>query len=226
MVVEEATEVSEKKVRRRRRSRTKVEEQPPVQEQELEKEEVAAEEVKTSAKASLKLKSELPPQEELSSIDEEDDDEDDELDVMALSAMLGEDIGDDDDDDLDEEEDDDESLDEDDYPHTSSQNNLEILPLATASLPRTCYLVVDRASELIVKPLQEFADLGAIPEAEILQKTLPVFDNHRVAKRFSHRREKVIKVPDGKMLQKTSQYLYDKGITRLLIRGQIYEINR
>ena len=98
-------------------------------------------------------------------------------------------------------------------------------PLSQASLPRTCYLVIDRSAELIVKALAEFADLGAIPEAEVKQKTLPVFDNHRIAKRFSHRRERVIKVPDGRMLQKTSHHLQDKGITRLLIDGQIYSLS-
>ena len=68
--------------------------------------------------------------------------------------------------------------------------------------------------------------LGSIPQEEIQQKTLPIFDNHRVAKRFSHRKEKVIKVPDGQMLQKTSRYLHSKGITRLLIDGQIYAVSR
>ena len=157
-------------------------------------------------------------------IEEEEEDIED-VDVAALSAMLGEEIDDDDDDD---EEDDDDNVDDDDisYPHTSSNSqDLEILPLSAASFPRTCYLVVDRSAELIAKPLQEFADLGVIPNEEIQQKTLPVFDNHRIAKRFSHRREKVIKVPDGKMLQKTAQYLYDKGITRLLIKGQIYALS-
>ena len=76
-----------------------------------------------------------------------------------------------------------------------------------------------------MKPLADFADLGIIPEAEIQQRTLPVFDNHRIAKRFSHRRERVIKVPDGQMLQKTAQHLQDKGITRLLIDGQIYSLS-
>ena len=157
-------------------------------------------------------------------IDEEDDIED--VDVAALSAMLGEEIDDVDDDDDEDDEDDDTDDDDLSYPHTSSSSqDLEILPLSAASFPRTCYLVVDRSAELIVKPLQEFADLGVIPHEEVQQKTLPVFDNHRIAKRFSHRREKVIKVPDGKMLQKTSQYLYDKGITRLLIKGQIYAIS-
>ena len=174
------------------------------------------------AKPEIKIKTEEKVS--LESLDEDDDDDND-LDVVALSAMLGEEI-DDDEDDEDDEDDRDEDRDEDiSYTYTNSKSkNLEILPLSAASFPRTCYLVVDRAAELIAKPLQEFADLGTIPVEEIEQKTLPVFDNHRIAKRFSHRREKVIKVPDGAMLQKTAPYLHEKGITRLLIRGQIYAI--
>ncbi|MBW4690713.1 MAG: helix-turn-helix domain-containing protein [Lyngbya sp. HA4199-MV5] len=102
---------------------------------------------------------------------------------------------------------------------------VQVLPLAEASLPRTCYLVVDRAAELIARPLKEFGDLGQIPEAEILEKTLPIFDNHRVAKRYSNpRTQRVIKLPDGQVLQKTSSHLQAKGITRLLIDGQVYAL--
>ncbi|MBE9166196.1 transposase [Pleurocapsales cyanobacterium LEGE 06147] len=154
------------------------------------------------------------------------------VEAITLKEMLGEDLLD-----LDEDEDEDE-LDEDEdeewdaetdkdlsYPHAASSNiKIKILPLSAASFPRTCYLVVDRTAELITRPLEDFADLGTIPDSEIQQQTLPVFDNHRVARRFSHRRERVIKVPDGRMLQKTSQYLQAKGITRLLIDGQIYSL--
>ncbi len=157
--------------------------------------------------------------------EDEDEDDDDELNVITLEEMLGEEL---DDEEEEEEDDDDWELETDIpivYPHTkSSKTALQILPLAKASFPRTCYVVIDRAAELITRPLKDFADLGSIPQEEIQQKTLPIFDNHRVAKRFSHRREKVIKVPDGQMLQKTSRYLYSKGITRLLIDGQIYEV--
>ena len=166
-----------------------------------------------------KIKESLPP---------EEDDEDDDVDVIALEEMLGEEIEDIDEDDDDYEEDDwDNETDEDiTYPHAGIGNlDIEILPLANASFPRTCYLVIDRSSELITRPLEDFADLGTIPEEEIQQKTLPVFDNHRVARRFSHRRERVIKVPDGRMLQKTSSHLEAKGITRLLIDGQVYSLS-
>ncbi|HAZ49781.1 MAG TPA: hypothetical protein DDW76_37385 [Cyanobacteria bacterium UBA11369] len=85
--------------------------------------------------------------------------------------------------------------------------------------------MVDRAAELVVKPLKDFADLGLIPTEEVQERTLPVFDNHRVARRFSNRTQRVIKVPDGKMLQKVGDHLKAKGITRLLIDGQVYSLS-
>ena len=56
------------------------------------------------------------------------------------------------------------------------------------------------------------------------QKTLPIFDNHRVARRFSNRSQRVIKVPDGRLLYKTCYHLQAKGITRILLDGQIYSL--
>ena len=158
--------------------------------------------------------------------DDEDDDDDDAVDLITLKEMLGEDLEDINDED-DDEDDDDWNEDEDiSYSGKgSSLSSIQILPLSQASFPKTCYLVIDRCAELIVKPLAEFADLGSIPEAEVKQRTLAVFENHHIAKRFSHRRERVIKVPDGRMIQKTSHHLQDKGITRLLIDGQIYSLS-
>lgn len=159
--------------------------------------------------------------------------------TSALQEMLGEDILDEDDEDDDEEDDeelDDEDDDEDDdeeweddepllrrrVPPTSTV--VEVLPLAEAELPKICYVVVDKGGDLITRPLKEFAELGQIPAQESYERTLPVFDNHRVARRFSARNQRVIKVPDGRMLQKTSVYLQSKGITRLLIDGQVYSL--
>jgi transposase-like protein len=153
------------------------------------------------------------------------------VEAFTLEEMLGEDISDlddlDDEDDL-EDDDEDEDWDVDREPtlsRTRTKNvNLKVLPLSKASLPKTCYLVIDRTAELIVLPMKDFAALGSIPEDEVRQKTLPVFDNHRVARRFSHRSQRVIKVPDSQMLQKTSSHLQAKGITRLLLDGQIYSL--
>ncbi|MBD2020868.1 helix-turn-helix domain-containing protein [Leptolyngbya sp. FACHB-36] len=164
--------------------------------------------------------------------------------AAAVEEMLGEELGDqealldlDEGDDLDDDDLDDDDLDDglDDETDLSSGGLLvgsrvdglavEVLPLSNAPIPKTCYLVIDRASELIARPLSDFGDLGQIPAAEVQEKTLPVFDNHRIAKRFSNpRTQRVIKLPDGRVLQKTTSHLQAKGITRLLIDGQVYSI--
>lgn len=106
----------------------------------------------------------------------------------------------------------------------SDVDQIQILPLSEANLPRTCYLVIDRFSELITRPLKAFSELGQIPPEEIQKKTLPIFDNHRVASRFSARNQRVFKLPDSQLLQKTAPYLQAKGITRLLVDGQVYRL--
>ena len=64
---------------------------------------------------------------------------------------------------------------------------MQALPFATATLPRTCYIVVDKFAELVACPLRDFVELGQV-SSEAPQNTLPVFDNQRVAKRFSNNR--------------------------------------
>lgn len=175
-----------------------------------------------------------------SDTEEPDDllDEIDRVETSRLEEFLDEDLIDLDDEDVDEDDDDEDDLEEDweeDLEDIRGQGliktslvergyKVQVLPLSEASLPKTCYLVVDKAAELIARPLKEFSDLGRIPAEEVQEKTLPIFDNHKVARRFSNRSQRVIKVPDGRMLQKTCSHLQAKGITRLLIDGQVYSL--
>ncbi|MFY7932012.1 MAG: transposase, partial [Microcystis aeruginosa] len=139
------------------------------------------------------------------------------------------------DEDWDEEEDEDEEDEDEDEeeeelagsylgPTIVKTAQLQILPLSAAAFPKTCYLVIDRAAELITRPLKDFAELGKVPPQEIQQRTLPIFESHRIARRFSKRKEKVIKVPDGRLIEKAHAQLEAKGITRLLMDGRIYAL--
>ncbi len=101
---------------------------------------------------------------------------------------------------------------------------VKILPLERDLLPPTCYLVVNRLAELITKPLKEFANLGKIPSDQLEQITLPVFKSYRRAKSFSRSSEGIVKLPDSNILAKTSNYLIAKGITRLLLDGQVFAL--
>ncbi len=155
-------------------------------------------------------------------LDDDDDDDDDEF----QDDLDADDDYDDDDDDSDDDDNDDDS----DGTFTGFQvkggDYLDVRPITEAQLPRTCYLVIDRAAELITRPLSDFADLGRVPSGEIEEKTLPVFDNHRIAKRFSNRRfHRIVKIPDSRLLVKTTAYLQAKGITRLLFDGQVYALS-
>lgn len=159
----------------------------------------------------------------------DDDDESDEL--LSEEEDLDDDLLDDDDDfddDLDSELDDDDDESDEDALNPiklKSVDVAQIFPFSAAELPRTCYLVIDRSAELITRPLQEFGELGDFPSAELSESTLPVFDNHRVAKRFANRRtQRIVKIPDSRILRKTMPYLQSKGITRLLIDGQVYSL--
>ena len=161
---------------------------------------------------------------------EDEEDDDDTEDVNVLAAMFGEEVADsDDDDDEEDDDDDDTTTDRPLDPNqllTKDRLHVQITPLSQATLPRTCYIVIDKFAELIVRPLKDFADLGQISSEETQQRTLPIFDNHRVAKRFSNQRtQRVIKVPDSKVFYKTTQHLKLKGITRLLVDGNIYSLN-
>ena len=161
--------------------------------------------------------------------DDDDDDDDDELeavDVVTLGEMLGEDLDDSDDDWDDDGDDDDDSseLDENSEQSIPNKGSSQILPLSAATLGRTCYLVINRRAELIVKPLKDFAHLAQLPPHQVEQKTLPVFDNHRFARRFSNRFQRVLRIPDGRLLLKTSAFLQAKGITHLFLDGQIYSL--
>jgi transposase-like protein len=160
----------------------------------------------------------------------------DSAEAAVIEEIIGEDLSgrgllDEEDDfgDLDDEFDDDDDDDDDGAGlptlQVRSAELVRVLPLADAAIPKTCYLVVDRGAELVARPLSEFAELGQIPSGEVEAKTLPVFDNHRVARRFSNiRTQRVIKVPDSRILRKTASHLQQKGITRLLIDGQVYAL--
>jgi transposase-like protein len=206
-----------------RSQRADVDEQAQYEEDEASASELPVLTAKELKEIEAELGKVKPPEveEELDDEDLEDDELEDDLDDEDLE-----------DDDLEGDFDDEDFDDEVDSAHPDHFATVQIhrgafvqvLPLSEAEMPRTCYVVVDRSAELITRPLKDFADLGQIPEEEILAKTLPIFDNHRVAKRFTRRMQRVVKVPDSRVLQKVGPYLQAKGITRVLIDGNVYSL--
>ena len=92
-------------------------------------------------------------------------------------------------------------------------------PLHSGALPASVYLLVDKTVELEARPLREFPELGTLPEEEQGRQALMLYANPRQAKRQCGRSQRVIKVPDSGVLERTARYLLAQGITRLVLEG-------
>lgn len=97
-------------------------------------------------------------------------------------------------------------------------------PLGDAALPASVYMLVDKTVELQAKPLSDFPELGQLPAEEEGRQALMVFANPRQAKRHCGRTQRVIKVPDTRILERTAPYLVAQGITRVVMEGSLYSL--
>lgn len=105
-----------------------------------------------------------------------------------------------------------------------SQEPAQCQPLAEAALPASVYMLVDKTVELQAKPLKEFPELGHLPADEEERQALLVFSNPRQAKRHCGRTQRVIKVPDTRILERTAPYLLAQGISRVVMEGSLYSL--
>jgi hypothetical protein len=96
--------------------------------------------------------------------------------------------------------------------------------LAAAELPDSLYMLVDKTVELQARPLREFTELGQLPPDEEELQALQLFANPRQAKRHCGRTQRVIKMPDPAVLVRRASYLQVKGITRLVVEGNLYAL--
>ena len=97
-------------------------------------------------------------------------------------------------------------------------------PLESAALPASLYMLVDKTVELQARPLSDFPELGALPDDEQARQALVVFANPRQAKRQCGRTQRVIKMPDSQVIQRTATYLVGRGITRVVLEGALYAL--
>ncbi len=102
---------------------------------------------------------------------------------------------------------------------------VEVQPMAEGCLPDSVYMLVDKVVELDARPLRDFPELGRIEESELDRQGLFLYGNPRAAKRHCGRSQRVIKVPDTAVFERTSAYLLARGITRLVMDGNLIALD-
>ena len=102
---------------------------------------------------------------------------------------------------------------------------VEVQPLQAGSLPNSVYMLVDKVVELDARPLRDFPELAHLEESELDRQGLFLYGNPRAAKRQCGRSQRVIKVPDTAVFERTSPYLLARGITRLVMDGSLIALD-
>ena len=97
-------------------------------------------------------------------------------------------------------------------------------PWCSDELPDSAYMLVDKTVELQARPLGEIPELGRLETAELELQALVLYSNPRQAKRHCGRTQRVIKVPDVGVLERTAPYLLRQGICRVVVEGALYAL--
>ena len=106
-----------------------------------------------------------------------------------------------------------------------SREQISCLPFAVGVLPESVYMLVDKTVELDPRPLSEFPELGVADPSELSRQALCLYASPRTAKRQCGRSQRVIKVPDTQVFERTTRHLVARGITRLVMEGALYSLD-
>ena len=78
----------------------------------------------------------------------------------------------------------------------NEQKDLSSTHISEVEFPKIVYMIVDKKIELEIKLLKEFPEWEFLSENELNRKTIEIFSELKIAKRFCNKEQKVIKVPN------------------------------
>ena len=96
------------------------------------------------------------------------------------------------------------------------QKDLSSIPISEIKFPPTVYMVVDKKIELLVKYLKDYPIWHFLSEEELNRKTIEIYEDQKIAKRFCNKEQKVIKVPNTEVFKIVAPILRFRGISRIV----------
>lgn len=96
------------------------------------------------------------------------------------------------------------------------QKDLTSIPISKVDLPKKVYMIVDKTIELETRYLKEYPDWQFLSKEELNRKTIQIFFDLKVAKRFCNANQKVLKVPNTDVFRLVAPFLLEKGISRIV----------
>ena len=106
----------------------------------------------------------------------------------------------------------------------ATQKDLSSIPISEVELPKIVYMIVDKKIELEVKYLREYPEWQFLSPDEQNRKTIKIYFDLKIAKRFCNKDQKVIKVPNSNVFKIASPFLLNRGISRIVSSDQLISL--
>ena len=106
----------------------------------------------------------------------------------------------------------------------SLQKDLSSVPLDQIDFPNIVYMIVDKKIELETKYLKEYPEWQFLSEEELSRKTIEIFFDLKIAKRFCNKEQKIIKVPNTNVFKIAAPILLQKGISRIVSSDKLISL--
>ena len=98
----------------------------------------------------------------------------------------------------------------------SPQKDLSSVPISEVEFPNNVYIIVDKKIELQTKYLKDYPNWQFLSQDELNRKTIEIYVDLKIAKRFCNKEEKVIKVPNTEVFKIVAPLLLSRGISRIV----------
>ena len=104
---------------------------------------------------------------------------------------------------------------------STSRKELSSIPISEINFPKMVYMIVDKNIELEIKLLKDYPQWDFLPSSDLNRKTIEIFNDIKVAKRFCKKEQKVIKVPNTDVFRIAAPILISRGISRIVSSEQL-----
>ena len=98
----------------------------------------------------------------------------------------------------------------------SPRKEFSSVAISDIDFPKIVYMVVDKKIELEIKFLRDYPEWSFLPIDDLNRKTIEIFLDLKIAKRFCNKEQKVIKVPNTNVFKIAAPLLIARGISRIV----------
>ena len=102
-----------------------------------------------------------------------------------------------------------------------SRKELSSESILDIDFPNIVYIIVNNKIELEIKLLKDLPDWSFLPEVDLNRKTIEIYTDLKIAKRFCNKDQKVIKVPNTNVFKIVAPILISRGISRIVIADKL-----